>query len=136
MRAFYLASAGGGGPVNLVPLAITMAELNLRITERARRYIDELLRAHPVDALPALMFGSSTTYDKDGRLVSETPLHFSLTAYPLEQAQQIERDSLRRGYPVMHNVGGLTICIPQSTLVTELVEGKTLDVAGTTVSVT
>jgi hypothetical protein len=112
-----------------------MQALKLRITQRARQYIDELLHRHPPGALPALMFGRSETYSEDGELLSEMPLHFSLAVYPREQADEIDRNFATTGQTVLYQADDLILCIPQSTLVAELVEGATLDVEGNTVCI-
>ena len=117
-----------------------MTDLDLRITERARRYIETLLLAHPPGAVPALMFGKEEKYDRDPRdrdahLLSESPWHFSLVVYPLERAEQLERDFARHDLPIIHRVGDLTLCIPQSTFVISLIAGRTLDVDGSIVRV-
>src|SRR5262245_46352057 len=112
-----------------------MQPLNLRITDRARHYIDQLLRRHPPGAVPALMFGRSETYSKDGELLDKVPLHFSIEVYPREQADEIARNFASTGHTVFYRADDLVLFVPQATLVAELVEGATLDVEGTSVCI-
>jgi hypothetical protein len=112
-----------------------MHELNLNITARARQHIEDLLRRYPEGSIPALMLGRSETFSNDGALLSESPYRFHLAVYPLDQAEQIDRDLAAHGYTALYRVGELTVLIPQTTVVTEQVEGRTLDAEGDTICI-
>jgi hypothetical protein len=66
------------------------------------------------------MLGSSETYGPNGVLKEKKPYHWQFQVYPKHQAQALERDYLARGVPLLYNVDGVTLCIPQAEFLHQL----------------
>ena len=111
-----------------------MSALTLRITEKAKARIADLLAGREPGSVLALMYGSSTTYGPDGKLKDRTPARWQLQAYGKAQAASLEQDYTKSGWPFFHFVDGITLCVPQFQLLPEL-EGRTLDVEGKGISI-
>jgi hypothetical protein len=106
-----------------------MAELDMHITESARARIADVLSSRNPGCVVALMYGGMETYGPDGALKDKKRYHWEFQVYPKAQAQALERDYLTRGMPILYEVDGITLCIPQLQLLDQL-KGRTLDVEG------
>ena len=105
-----------------------MRDLGLRITERARAYMRDLVRPHGEGALPALLFGGATVLNAQGEIVKEESPHWYLAAYPKAQHEPLVADFRAGGFELLFAADGMTVLLPQGEHFASMLGGRIIDV--------